>query len=541
MPVITQKDPSKNAKSSSRQQPVAQESQTFLGKWAASLISLLAGAILGLSAPGIGLWFTAWFGLAPLLLLIATSETAWIAAWRGLLFGAAYNLVYGNWVLGLYPLDWLGFNAWQGALLAGAAWIILCLHQAILVSLFAGICRLIPMKGIFLPEHNKKSWQAPALLVVPILWLLCVNKLGNAHYFLGVPWTMLEYSQYKQLPIIQVCSIIGGIGLGYLMVMANTSIAITIASFSNLKSNGSFTAPNKVQALNQLLVCGLLVTCSIFYGFWQCLRPHTPATTTASVLQGNINIDMQKTVHRYSLNELLTHYSGLIPQSPPGLCVWTESSVPTYLSRERSTLSYLSSLAKVHHLDMVVGAMDLDNQSKPYNSAYGITSGGGILTTVYHKRYLVPFGEYTPAPVKGFPEWILRLTNTPAGGGFESGKDPVVLNLNCGKVAPLICFETLSPELVASSVRKGAQLLVNVSDLAWFHKSMIGDQMVAFSVLRSVESARYFVFAANTGPSAIIDPTGKINQISGVGKERVVVGKVGFVSETTPFSNWFIF
>jgi apolipoprotein N-acyltransferase len=540
MPAITQKDPSKNAKSSSRQQPVAQES-TFLGKWAASLISVAAGVILGLSAPGIGLWFTAWFGLAPLLLLIATSETVWIAAWRGLLFGFAYNLVYGNWVLGLYPLDWLGFNPWQGALLAGSAWIILCFHQALLVSLFAGICRLIPMKGIFLPEYNKKTWLIPALLVVPLLWLLCVNKLGNAHYFLGVPWTMLEYSQYKQLPIIQVCSIIGGIGLGYLMVMANTSIAITIASFSNLKSNGSFTAPNRVQALNQLLVCGLLITCSVFYGFWQCARPHAAATTSASVLQGNINIDMQKTVHRYTLNELLTHYSGLIPQSPPGLCVWTESSVPAYLSHERSTLSYLSSLAKVHHLDMVVGAMDLDNQSKPFNSAYGITSGGGILTTVYHKRYLVPFGEYTPAPVKGFPEWVLRLTNTPAGGGFESGKDPVVLDLNCGKVAPLICFETLSPELVASSVRKGAQLLVNVSDLAWFHQSMIGEQMVAFSVLRSVESARYFVFAANTGPSAIIDPTGKINQISGVGRERVVVGNVGFVSETTPFSNWYIF
>ncbi len=541
MPVITQKEPSRNAKSSAGQKPIAQGAPTFLGRWAPSLISLFAGSVLGLSAPGIGLWFTAWFGLAPLLLLIGTSETAWVAAWRGLLFGAAYNLVYGNWLLGLYPLDWLGFNTWQGISLAGAAWIILAMHQAILISIFAGICRLIPMKGIMLPEYNKKSWQIPALLVVPLLWLLCVNKLGNAHYFLGVPWTMIEYSQFKQLQIIQICSIVGGIGLAYLMVMVNTSIAVTISSFSNFKSNGSFTAPSKMQALNQLLVIGLIITCSIFYGFWQCLRPHAPATTNASVLQGNINIDMQKTVHRYTLNELLTHYTGMLTQSPPGLCIWTESSVPTYLSHERSTLTYLSALAKVHHLDMVVGAMDLNPQSKPYNAAYGITSGGGVLTSVYHKRYLVPFGEYTPAPVKGFPEWILRLTNTPAGGGFESGIEPVVLNLNCGKVAPLICFETLSPELVASSVRKGAQLLVNVSDLAWFHKSMIGDQMVAFSVLRAVESGKYFVFAANTGPSAIIDPLGKITQISGLSKERLVVGRVGFVSETTPFSNWFIF
>lgn len=541
MPAITQKDPSKKSKSSSRQQPIVQEQTSLLGKWAPSLISLVSGSILGMSAPGIGLWFTAWFGLAPLLLLIATSETAWIAAWRGLLFGAGYNLVYGNWLLGLYPLDWLGFNAWQGGLLACAAWMFAAMHQALLVSIFAAVCRLIPMKGVLWPEYTKNSWQIPALLVVPLLWLLCINKLGNAHYFLGVPWTMIEYSQYKQLPVIQICSIIGGIGLGCLMVMANTSIAITIASFSTLKSNGMFSAPNKVQALNQLLVCGLLVTTSIFYGFWQCLSPHKGATTPTSVLQGNINIDMQKTVRRYTLNELLAHYSSMLSQSPQGLCIWTESSVPTYLSRERGTLAYLSALARLHHVDMVVGAMDLDDKSRPYNSAYGITSGGGVLTSVYHKRYLVPFGEYTPAPVKGFPDWILRLTNTPSGGGFESGKEPVVLNLNCGKVAPLICFETLSPELVSSSVRRGAELLVNVSDLAWFHNSICGEQMVAFSVLRAVENGRYFVFAANTGPSAIIAPSGKINQVSGVTKERVLVGKVGFVSETTPFTNWYIF
>jgi apolipoprotein N-acyltransferase len=134
-----------------------------------------------------------------------------------------------------------------------------------------------------------------------------------------------------------------------------------------------------------------------------------------------------------------------------------------------------------------------------------------------------------------------RLTNTPAGGGFDSGKAAVALPLTSGKVSPLICFETLSPELVASSVRQGGQLLVNVSDLAWFHESICGQQMIAFSVLRAIENGRYFVFAANTGPSAIIDTRGRVVSLSKQGQEQLLVGKVSLLSEMTPFTRWFVF
>ena len=105
-----------------------------------------------------------------------------------------------------------------------------------------------------------------------------------------------------------------------------------------------------------------------------------------------------------------------------------------------------------------------------------------------------------------------------------------------GRVAPLICFECISPEQTARSVRAGGQLLVNVSDLAWFHKSDCGLQMVAFSVLRAIENRRYFVFAANTGPSAIIDTNGKITEYSPHGGKTVMQGRVGFNETLTWFS-----
>jgi apolipoprotein N-acyltransferase len=70
---------------------------------------------------------------------------------------------------------------------------------------------------------------------------------------------------------------------------------------------------------------------------------------------------------------------------------------------------------------------------------------------------------------------------------------------------------------------------------------MIGQQMIAFSVFRAVENGRYFVFAANTGPSAIIDSAGRIKELSGQEKDLVLVGKVSLSSELTPFTHWFVF
>jgi apolipoprotein N-acyltransferase len=188
---------------------------------------------------------------------------------------------------------------------------------------------------------------------------------------------------------------------------------------------------------------------------------------------------------------------------------------------------------------MIIGSIDRDSDGKPYNSAFGIASNGTLLQAVYHKRYLVPFGEYMPSWVKYMPEWMQRLTSTPAGTGFTAGKFPVTINFDGRRVAPLICFETISPELVASSVRNGGNLLVNLSDLAWFHESMCGDQMIAFSVLRAVESGRDFVFAANTGPSAVINRYGKITSRSPQEKITNLIGKVTFHSERTPFIDWF--
>lgn len=509
--------------------------------WLKLLAPVAFGVLLGLSAPGIGLWPLAWFGLAPLIVLVLSCRRKHQAVLAAFVFGLAYNCIYMNWYLGLAPLDWLGFNNWQSNLMAMAALFITSIHQALIIAIFAFLCRLLPLKSQLFIQWKANKLRLPAQWTVPLLWILIVNKLGNAHWLTGVPWSMLEYSQYKQLPVIQVASLIGGLGVGYLIVLVNVTLAIIFAAFTNFPWSKNMSAPHRRSALSQGLATAVVLFVVLGYGFWQLSKKQADTSVALSVLQPNVNIDMQKSEHRYSVSDLLNVQEKMLAQCPSEVCVWSESSIPARLPESPQIKQWLSKLAKKDNLDLIVGSIDRDSEGKVYNAVFAVRADGSHIEKAYRKRYLVPFGEYTPELVHYMPDWVKRLTNTPAGEGYASGSEAVSLNLSWGKVAPLICFETISPELAAQSVREGGQLLVNLSDLAWFHQSIIGEQMIACAVFRAIENQRFFVFAANTGPSAIITPSGAISSKSKQGVKTVLTGKVGFISALSPFSRWFTF
>ena len=456
----------------------------------------------------------------------------------GLVFGLSYNLVALQWYLGLAPLDWLGFSGLQGNLLAFGALLFEAVHQALLVALLSCILHFLPVTFAPYPILEDGILKLPALFTVPLVWVLFLNKLGNTPDFLGVPWSMIEYSQYKILPVIQIADLIGGIGVGFLIVLVN--VAFAIAGLYLLRNFKNRFSTIKLRVRVNCLLAAVILFVVLAYGFVKLTgAPAQSANINACVLQPNVNINMQKTEQRYTLAQLLDIQMKLMQEAKPGLCVFTESSLPARLNDQPLLKALLVDIAKKKSLDIVVGAIDTDSSEHLFNAAFGISSAGLLQSRAYHKRYLVPFGEYSP--IVNMPEWLRRLTNTPAGSGYTAGREPVVFNLGYGKVSPLICFETISPELAAASVRAGGQLLVNISDLAWFHESLIGEQMIACAVFRAIENRRYFIFAANTGPSAIITAAGAINGESLQNKQTLLSGKVAFNSSMTLFTKWFLF
>lgn len=520
------------------------------------LISIASGLGLGCSAPGIGLAFTAWFCLAPLLFIINFEISVLKAFVYGFLFGLAYNLLYLHWYLGLAPLDWLGFNSGQGLLLSWAALLIVASHQALLIGIFALVYRLLLSNQLIYTAQTGPNRSALLqMFLVPLFWTLIVDKLGNAHYLTGVPWSMLEYSQYKQIYFIQIADIIGGIGIGFLLVSVNTLIALVILRIHSsitdyVISQRSPSMPNMGKLIVScvwlsptVIFCFLLMYAIDYYGHYCLNNLAYQAPETISIVQPNINIEMYKTQEKYSLSQLVALEASMLQECPPGLCVWTEGALPTRLADDPALITYLKNVATNKQLSMILGTIDHDKEGNVYNAACGISASGQLTDQFYRKRYLVPFGEYAPALVKYLPgqELIRSLTNTPAGSGYSSGDQPIVLNLDQKQIAPLICFEVIAPELAAASVRNGGQLLVNINDLSWFHQSAIGEQMIACAVLRAVENRRFCIFAANTGPSAVISPLGEITAQIGQNTRSVLIGKIDYLSQLTLFSRWFMF
>jgi apolipoprotein N-acyltransferase len=126
---------------------------------------------------------------------------------------------------------------------------------------------------------------------------------------------------------------------------------------------------------------------------------------------------------------------------------------------------------------------------------------------LYNKVHLVPFGEYTPL-LTYFP-FLEKLTA--AGGNFIPGDGHTPIKTDMGDVGILICYEGIFSYITIETVRAGAQVLVNLTNDAWYDRTSAPFQHFAFYIFRAIETDRYVLRAANTGISAIIDPKGRVN------------------------------
>jgi len=118
-------------------------------------------------------------------------------------------------------------------------------------------------------------------------------------------------------------------------------------------------------------------------------------------------------------------------------------------------------------------------------------------------------------------------------GDFFSGKGHVPISTDIGKVGILICYEGVFPYITNETVRNGAQVLVNITNDAWFGRSSAPYQHLAFYLFRAVETDRYVLRAANTGVSAVIDPRGRITTRTPTFEEAVLKGTFSMRDDQT--------
>lgn len=142
----------------------------------------------------------------------------------------------------------------------------------------------------------------------------------------------------------------------------------------------------------------------------------------------------------------------------------------------------------------------------------------------------MPFGEYVP-----LKDYLPIGKLVQGAGDFIPGEDPSPLESGNLAMGMLICYEGIFPELAQERVAKGANLLINISNDAWYGKTSAPMQHLGLVALRAVEQGRYLIRDTNTGISACIDPLGRINNTTGLFVDAAVLANPELMTGETFF------
>lgn len=499
--------------------------------------AILSGILLYLASPGAaGEGLLAWFALTPLLLALATAPPG-RAALLGLTCGLVYHLPLLRWITIV-----LGEHGGVHPLAAHAALFLLALYMALYPALFAALTT---------------SWRGR----VPLLWSAPVIWVGldfcRAWLLTGFPWQDLGYSQYRFPILIQVTDLVGHHGITFLLLLSNGLLAaliLKLRQYATAKAGPRPTgAPAGLPAWPTLLAAALLPMLAVAYGAVRLpaieARQASAATLAVAVIQGNIPQDdkwapayQRATVARY----LELSAAALAAEPRPELLIWPETALPFY-PLEHHLFSPVAGFANRHRLALLTGAPH--RQPRPgaeeryYNSAF-LVGPTGRVDGIYHKQHLVPFGEYIP--LRRLLPFFAPIVETL--GDFTPGPGPQLLSIARTETSPaatvgaLICFEAIFPGLARRMTAAGADLLVNITNDAWFGRSHAPYQHLSMAALRAVENRRGLARSANTGISAFVLPSGRLSTTTDLFVPAHRTALLPLLTETTFFSrggHWF--
>ena len=471
---------------------------------------LLTALLLVAAMPGLlGWWPLVFFALVPLLRLTLVQPPRRCALY-GLAAGCIHYLILLYWIVIV-----LGRYGGLPLALSLFALVLLSLYMALYVGAFFGLVSYL-VGGYW---HHERSGIPLLVWSAPIVWVGLEWLRGRL--FTGLPWMDLGYALYGCPKLIQAADLGGHYLISFCIVLTNSLLVGMIANGTDKDRRSKLcSAGRKVM----LFACCVLVFLS-GYSFTRYrqvkmgLRRSLQAGIT--VVQGNIAQDAkwtpawrQKTVQTYielSQKALARNISELV--------VWPETALPFYPTSS-ALFGDVLNLARKENIFLLAGSpwaepadgtrgagngLSGPEKVRYYNSALLITPEGRLVRRV-DKQHLVPFGEYVP--LRGLLPFLEPLVENI--GDFTAGTSALPLEAGRIRAGVLICFETIFPEIARTWVQNGANLLVVLTNDAWYGRSSAPYHSLAMSVFRAVETRRSLVRAANTGISALVDPLGDI-------------------------------
>jgi apolipoprotein N-acyltransferase len=453
-----------------------------------------------------------------------TRQSLFAAALSGLLLAFAFPSADWNWLAwvalvpllvvlqevplrGAFVLGWItGVTFYLGTLY----WIVYVIGTFTPIPYAVALIPLLVLSGVLAVYHG--AFAAAVVFagrrgIEPLVFApLCWVALEWLRSWLGIgfPWGSLGYSQYRSHNLVQIAEITGVYGLSALVVLFNVVIAAIVSRRGTTAARAA-----------QLGVLTIVFAAVQQFGVWRLnnLAGRDPDhTLRAAVIQGNIAQE-----HKWDpayQDATIAAYERLSREAARGgatLIVWPESAAPFYFDQGGPLAERIRQVARDNHAWLLFGSParenDGDGRLRLRNRAHVIAPNGDP-SGFYDKVQLVPFGEYVPLQSLLF--FVDKLVEGAAP--FVSGDEPRALRIGPIHAGVLICYESIFPALARALVSDGAELLVNITNDAWFGPTSAPYQHLAMASLRAVENRVPVLRAANTGISAVIQPDGSMHQ-----------------------------
>ena len=428
--------------------------------------------------------------LTPLLVALARTRDAWQRFFYGWVAGIFYWFFLCTWIQFVLEVHG-GMGRWGG---------------------WGSFCLFALLKGVHLAVF---SWLAGPLLrrdyaipAVAALW----TGLERTHGTFGFAWLDLGNAGINMSLPLRLAPFVGVYGVSFVFAMLATGLACVLLRYP------------RIRLLPVLLLPLLYVLPAIPEGM--------PAKSSALLVQPGIDTDVQWTgLLQEETEQRLSMLSNVLPAR---LVIWPELPAPLYYYDDPEFRDDAEAIARRHGW-FLFGTVAYTGQHQPLNSALLLGPDGSVLGR-YDKIDLVPFGEFVP-PLFSF---VNRITQE--AGDFVPGHDIKVLPAAGHKLGVFICYESAFPDLVRQFAKRGADVLVNLSNDGYFGRTEAREQHLLLARMRAIENRRFIIRATNDGFSAIIDPAGRLIRTLPPYQQLASPVQYGVVEGTTFYSrhgDWF--
>jgi len=367
---------------------------------------------------------------------------------------------------------------------------------------------LMPIAIILLPSLLAIFWGSACVCaklintnikfsILYIIVFLSLFEYFRAQIFTGFPWLMPSMIFASNVYLIQVFSFVGSFSTNIIVLILSI---LPFIFFSNFKQKNTLL-------LILLIPIAILLFCGVLRYFNNSFLKNTDQLVT--IVQPNI-----KQKNKWILKNREKHLNILIELSNKNrdslnnknrIIIWPETSFEGSIPREKKLLSNVGEkILKNKNTTLILGLLRTD-ENKVFNSLVFLNSKGDIIHN-YDKIKLVPFGEYIP-----FRKYLGALTEMLAPKDFTSGKlklNPSIYGFE--NIITLICYEILFTNEIVRRISKNTNLLINITNDAWFGKSIGPYQHLALAKIKAVEFGLPLARVANTGISAYVSPYGEI-------------------------------